>query len=284
MDQTGEVPPDIGNFYFDVSQQRGTERGDSDIGSSGFTNTEALVGLDRVVGPNLSLGGFFDYGETNAGLGSPGSSTDIKDYTLGARANWTQGPWFVDAVVDIGFDNYSSSRPVVFPGTSAAAASNTHGEEWTAAISAGQHFTQGAMTLSPFAGLLETGWRAAGFTESGAGAFDDTVADQSAHSLQSQVGLEGQFDWKVASAMLHPHLSAAWLHEFSDGPRAIDSSFGGVAFSVVTQGPQRNSALLSAGLDAELGPRARLFSNISVQTNGVTRVLSEISAGVSFRF
>jgi len=114
--------------------------------------------------------------------------------------------------------------------------------------------------------------------------FDNTVDDQSAHSLQSQVGLEARLDWKVGTAVLHPHVGAAWIHEYSNDPRSINSSFGGVAFTVITQGPQRDSALLSAGLDADLGPRARLYSNISVQTGTVTRVLTEIDAGVSFRF
>ena len=84
-----------------------------------------------------------------------------------------------------GFDQYDSSRPVVFPGTNVTATSSTRGHQWLAGISGGENFDVGSVTLSPFVGLLASRWSVNGFTETGAGAFSNTVGSQTAWSLRS---------------------------------------------------------------------------------------------------
>src|SRR5476649_2655399 len=103
------------------------------------------------------------------------------------------------------------------------------------------------MTLSPFVGVLASGWNADGFTETGAGAFNATLADQSAYSLRTQAGLEGTMSWNVGTVVLHPHFRAAWLHEFANGANGMDAAFGPVTYTVSTRRPQRDSALVGAG-------------------------------------
>ena len=272
--------PGRDEFYFDVSQRRGRARSDFDVGTSTFTNTSGLVGGNRNVSPDVTLGAFFDYGQTTADLASPGSRTIIKDKMPGVRAAWTSGQSFAQALFAYGFEDYSSIRPIVFPGSSAIATSSTHGHQWLADLSFGEHFGTGAATLSPFAGVLVSNWRANGFTETGAGAFNATLADQSARSLRSQLGLDGQLNLGV----LRPHARVAWLHEFSNDARAIDAAFGGVNFAVATRAPQRDSALLSVGLDFVLGPRALLYTNYSAQTGSITKILSEWRVGLAVNF
>jgi autotransporter-associated beta strand protein len=271
-------------LYAELSQRRGRAAGDLDVRASTFTSNELLVGGDRVVGPDLTLGGFLSYGETNADLGSANSRTTIQDYTLGARAVWAQGPLFVHALFAYGFDDYDSSRPVVFPGTSVTAASSTHGEQWTAGITGGRDFMHGNMTLSPFVGVLVSGWRTSGFTETGAGAFNATLASQSSESLRTQVGLEGAWSLVTGSLHLRPRFRAAWVHEFFDDERHMNAAFGPVPFAVTTRGPQRDSALLSAGLDIQLSPRALLYMEFSAQPGTRTKILSEWRVGVSIGF
>jgi outer membrane autotransporter protein len=276
--------PDHDNIYFDASQAHGREGQTLDVGQSTFTTTGALVGDDHVVGPNLTLGGFFAFSQSEADLGTPGSSTTVKDYTLGARANWTSGPWFVHGIAAYDFDNYDGTRPIDFPGTAATASSHTHGGQWTLGVSGGQDIMAGPVTVSPFVGLLASGWHADGFTESGAGVFDNSLAHESAHSLRSQVGVEVRSDLPLASVRLQPFARVAWLHEFSDAPRTLLVSFDGVGYGLTTQRSQLDSAEAAVGLNVALSPRALIYSEVAVQTGSVTKILSEFRVGFSYRF
>ena len=179
-----------------------------------------------------------------------------------------------------GMDQYNSTRPISFPGTSAIATSYTRGHQWTTGFTVGQHVTNGMLTVSPFAGLIASRWKANSFTETGAGAFDATMGNQSAHSLRSQLGVEGRLN----VGKLQPHVSAAWLHEFSDNSRQMPGSFGSSNFALATRQAPRNSLLYSAGVDLVLGPSALLYTDVSAQSGGTTKVLTEWRAGVAIRF
>jgi autotransporter-associated beta strand protein len=275
---------DHDNFYFDASQRHGNARRDSDVGENTFTSSAALVGGDHVLNPNLTLGGFFDYSRTDAGLGSSGSSTEMKSKMFGARAAWGEGGWFAHGVLAYAFDDYEATRYVTFPGTSVVANSSTRGRQWIQGATAGRRISLKAITLSPFASVLSTRWSAKGFTETGAGAFNATFASQSARSLRTQLGVDVRSQVKLGGLALQPHARAAWQHEFSDDARAMYASFGGPGYAVTTPDPKRDSALLSAGLDFVLGPRAVLYTEYSAQTGGSTVFLDEWRVGLAVSF
>ncbi|AHF90605.1 autotransporter [Opitutaceae bacterium TAV5] len=272
------------NFYFQVGQSRNRAKGDRDVGTSSFNSDTGLVGGDYAIGQNLVLGGFFDYTETDAGLGSSGSSTKVKSKMPGIRAAWRKDAWFVNAAVAYGFDDYKSTRTIAFTGTSATAKSDTDGRQWLMDISGGRRFIAGPMTLSPFVGLLASSWKTDGFTETGAGAFNNRVADQSAHSLRTQLGLEASFDFVIGNVVLRPHVRGAWIHELENDSRSIHSAFGAVNYTVATRRPERDSARFSAGFDARLSERVSLYADYGMQTGDTTRVTGEWNAGLSFRF
>lgn len=272
------------HFYVDGSQRRGRARGDLDVRTSTFTSTAVLVGGDHLVNRNLSIGALLERSKSVADLGSPGSRTTVKGNTVGVRASWNKDRMFAHAVAGYGFEDYSSTRPVVFPGTSAMAGSETEGREWFAGATVGKHLTVGSMTVSPFAGVLASHWKTDGFTETGAGVFNATVADQSARSLRTQIGLAASLNLQFGSVQVQPHVRAAWLHEFNNDARAIRAAFGSVNYAVTTRKPQRDSALLSAGLDLVLSPNTLLYADVSTQTGGITKILSEYRVGLAIRF
>lgn len=280
--QSGRMPTGGDDTYFEGGQRRGRARGDLDLNSSAYTASTGLIGGNRSLNPNTTVGAFFGFGKTTAGLGSGGvSQTTVKDKTLGVRAGWADGPLFAEAMFAYGFNRYESTRPIEFPGTSAIATSSTRGRQWTTGLTVGKHVKAGALTVSPFGGLLMSRWSAKGFTEEGAGAFSATVASQSARSLRSQLGLEA----RVKLGMLQPHVRAAWLHEFSNGSRSMPASFGAANnFSLMTRQAPRNTMLYSAGVDMLLGPRALLYTDFTAQGGGVTKVLNEWRVGLSVSF
>ncbi len=276
--------PGRDNYYFQVGQSRNTSEGDADVRSTDFNSDSGLVGGDYSFGENVTFGGFLDYTETDAGLGSSGSHTNVKSIMPGIRATWNQDAWFANAALAYGFDDYKSTRQINFPGTSATAHSKTDGRQWVASIIGGRHFDAGIVSFSPFAGLLASGWKADGFTETGAGAFNAKVADQSAHSLRTQLGLEASLNLTVGTVGLRPHVRAAWLHELTNSARPIQGSFSGSNFTIQTRDADSDTFRLGVGLDAMLTTRLSLFADYTVQTGDTTSVNGAWSGGLSLSF
>ncbi|MES1194780.1 MAG: autotransporter outer membrane beta-barrel domain-containing protein, partial [Opitutus sp.] len=189
--QSGRMPTGCDDYYFEGGQRRGRARGDLDLGSSAYTDSSGLIGGNRALNAHTAVGAFFGFGKTTAGLGSGGvSQTTVKNKTVGVRAAVTHGTMWAEAMLAYGMDTYSSTRAISFPGTAAVASSFTRGHQWTTGVTVGQDMKTGSLTVSPFAGLLASRWKANSFTETGAGAFNATLGNQRAHSLRSQLGLE----------------------------------------------------------------------------------------------
>ena len=280
--QSGRMPTGCDDYYFEGGQRRGRARSDLDLGSSAYTASNGLIGGNKALNRNTTVGAFFGFGKTTAGLGSGGvSQTTVKDKTIGVRAAVTHGPMWAEAMLAYGMDTYSSTRAISFPGTAAVAKSFTRGHQWTTGITVGQDLKAGSLTVSPFAGLLASRWKANSFTETGAGEFSATLGNQRARSLRSQLGAEARYTLGI----IQPHVRAAWLHEFSNGSRSMPASFGASNnFSLMTRRAPRNTMLYSAGVDVLFGPRALLYTDFTAQGGGDTKVLNEWRVGLSVSF
>ena len=148
-------------------------------------------------------------------------------------------------------------------------------------MTVGQDLKSANLTVSPFAGLLASRWQANSFTETGAGAYDATLGNQRAHSFRSQLGVEARY----TLGTIQPHVRAAWLHEFSDNSRAMPASFGPTnTFALSTRKAPRNTAVYSGGVDVLIGPHALLYSEVTAQSGGTTKVLSEWRLGLSVSY
>lgn len=286
-DRLSRQPPAMpgrDNIYFEAGQSRGRTSGDADVGSNRFNSDSGLVGGNTFVTPDLTLGGFFEYTDTDSGLGSAGGKTNVKTKMPGIRAAWKKDAWFVTAAAAYGFDDYESTRQINFSGTSATARSDTTGRQWLLDLIAGHHFFTGPISLSPFVGLQAAGWKTEGFTETGAGAFNATVGDQSARSLRTQLGLEAALAFNAGILVIRPHARGAWVHELDNDSRSIDAAFGASPFTVRTREPGRDSARLSAGFDVAFTPRVALYADYSVQTGDTVEILGEWRGGLSVSF
>lgn len=276
----GRVVTGQDDYYFEGGQRRGRARADSDVGAISYTSSSGLVGGNRAISPEVTIGSYFGYGKTTAGLGSDGSRTAVKDKTLGLRAAWGRGSVFAEGMLSYGFLNYDATRPVMFPGTTAVAKSSTRGHQWTTGTTVGRHMNFGKVTVSPFTGLVASRWSVNGFTETGAGEFNATLAKQTAKSLRSQLGTEA----RVSMGKVQPHVRAAWVHEFSNNSRSMGASFGDVPYALSTRRAPRNAMLYGAGIDVVLGPRALLYTEVSAQSGGAVKVVSEWRLGASIGF
>ncbi len=91
----------------------------------------------------------------------------------------------------------------------------------------------------------------------------------------------------AAGVTFSPHLTATWQHEFLDQSRGITSSFtqfSGGSFTVRTDNPSRDSALVDAGLDAQVNNCITVFGDYVVQAGQDNYFGQSVQAGVRISF
>ncbi len=165
------------------------------------------------------------------------------------------------------------------------ATSAPEGNEGVANLDGGYDFHHGAMTFGPLAGVQYTHLTVDGYDETGSIA-DLSVNDQSADSLRSRLGGRFSYAFSDCGITFTPHLDASWQHEFMDQSRGITSQFNGGlgSFSVATVNPSRDSALVDAGLDAEINCSVTVFADYQAQAGQENYFGQSVQAGVKVGF
>jgi uncharacterized protein YhjY with autotransporter beta-barrel domain len=247
-------------------------------------NTESVtLGTDYRITPNFLIGLAAGYAHTDATLDNEGSSATVDSYSPGFYASYADKGWYANLSGDYIHNAYTQSRVIGFLGQTANSA--PEGNEGVADLDGGYDFHQGALTFGPLAGVQYTHLTVDGYTESGSIA-DLSVADQNADSLRSRLGGRISFEFSHCGIIFTPHLDATWQHEFLDQSRGITSQFNGGlgSFSVETTNPSRDSALVDAGLDAEINQTVTAFADYEVEAGQENYFGQSVQGGVKIGF
>ena len=243
-------------------------------------NTESVVlGTDYRVTPNFLVGLTAGYAHTDATLDNDGSTAAVDSYSPGLYASYADHGWYANLVGDYVHNAYTENRVIGFLGQTAHGA--PEGDEGVADLDGGYDFHCHGLTFGPLAGLQYTHLTVNGFNETGSIA-DLAVNEQQSDSLRSRLGGRVSYDFDEHGLSLHPHLDASWQHEFMDQSRGITSQFngfGGGSFSVVTPNPSRDSALVDAGLDADVCRTVTVFADYIVQAGQDNYFGQSVQAG-----
>ena len=248
-------------------------------------NTESVeIGVDYTITPNFLIGVDAGYGHTDVTLDDNGSSATVDSYSPGLYASYADGGWYANAMGNYVHNAYTQARSISF--LSQTANSAPEGNEGVADLDGGYDFHAGALTYGPLAGLQYTHLTVDGYSESGSVA-DLSVNDDQSDSLRSRLG--GRLSYALSHCGMNftPHLDASWQHEFMDQSRGITSSFNGTAlgsFSVRTENPSRESALVDAGLDAEINQTVTLFTDYVVQAGQANYFGQSVQFGAKIKF
>jgi outer membrane autotransporter protein len=223
-----------------------------------------------------SLGGFFTgfdqrFGEWRVGIAggytnssvsvsARASSANIEAAHLAAYAGTSFGAWNLRTGAAVSFDQISTSRSIVFPGFSDAVSARYHGTNGQVFGEAGYGMAFGPVAVEPFAGLAYVHIGSTSFTETG-GLAALTGSGSKNDIGYSTLGARAATHVPLANGMLlTPRASLAWQHAFGDVTPTAALAFktAGIPFTIAGAPIARDSALVDAGFDLDVGWQATI--------------------------
>jgi autotransporter-associated beta strand protein len=276
------------NAFIDGGADFGDLDSNIDGNHSSYTSGRVRIGADYLVSPNFRFGALFGYSHSDVDLDNEGSSATVDTYTPGIFATYAdKNGFYANALVTGGLNEYDTDRKIIIPGVDRTARGSASGEQYGGDIDGGYEFHKGAWTFGPSAGLTYLHLGIDDFNETGAGAANLSVNDQSSESLRSRLGGTLRYQGRIGSIILTPHLNAYWQHEFLDGQTYITSQFEGLpggTFTVQTPEGDNDTALLGLGLDAQITDNVTLFLDYQTEAGGSTFFGQSGTGGVKVAF
>ncbi len=250
----------------------GTQRGKQSY--EGYTDNSygAMLGVDFPLSPATTAGVGVRYARSTLDGIESASRGHIRSYQAIAYLGYAPGPWFANAALVYGLDDYSSSRRVAFPGIDETAHADYSGHQYTAFGATGYHFYvgDGRSAITPTATVQYTRMNMPGYREFGGNSVNLAVDAQTYHFLQSGLGVKFSRDMVTSGDLtIRPEVHANWLHSFSGRSVSETAQFvsGGPSFSATGVKPGRDLAELGAGLLVAGGNRWSMSATYDYQFN-----------------
>jgi uncharacterized protein YhjY with autotransporter beta-barrel domain len=248
------------------------------------TSSSVVLGADYRITPHFLVGLTAGYSHTDVTLDDNGSSATVDSYSPGFYASYADRGWYANLTGNYVHNVYTQDRVISFLGQTAHSAPD--GNEGVANLDGGYDFHRGAMTFGPLAGVQYTHLSVDGYNESGSVA-DLSVNRDESNSLRSRLGGRVSYAFSNYGINCTPHLDVSWQHEFMDQARGITSQFngfGGGSFSVQTENPSRDSALIDAGFEAQFNETFTLFADYEVQAGQANYFGQSVQLGAKLGF
>jgi fibronectin-binding autotransporter adhesin len=258
-----------------------------DVAHSNSTTGAVTVGGSFRITPHLRVGALIAYGHTDADLDTLGSKATLDSYAPGVFASYADNGWYANALASYGFNSFTEDRNVSFGGLTGTAHGAPTGSQIVGNLDGGYDFHLKNWTFGPTTGVQYTHLTVDGYSEDGLDPVDLTVGRQETDSLRSRLGGHVSYVFQTGKVLLTPHLDASWQHEFMDQSRGITSQFNTVgvgSFTVQTPNPSRDSALIDAGLNAQLNGQVTLYLDYVVQAGQDNYFGQAVQAGVKIGF
>jgi T5SS/PEP-CTERM-associated repeat protein len=259
----------------------------ADVSHSSYTTGGVTMGADYRLDRNWTVGALFGYNHTDADLDNEGSTATIDTYSPGIYAAYADKGWYANGVFDYGYNSYTENRNIIFPGVNRTAIGTPQGSQYSGDLDGGYEFHLGQLTVGPSLGVNYVHLDINGFDEGGAGAAGLSIAKQEADSLRSRIGFDARWKTQYLTTQFTYHLSASWQHEYMDSNQGIAASLeapGIAPFSIAGVAPDRDSALVDAGLDVLAAKNVDLFVDYQTEAGESDFFAQSVQSGVKIGF
>jgi outer membrane autotransporter protein len=270
------------NFFLEGTDGSASVDGDANARGYDFDTTGATLGADLRVSDTLVIGVLGSYGNSDASLFN-GGHIDAETYNVAAYATLYQNGYFFDALVGAGYNSYDTKRASLL----GYAEASPDAWQLNSMLNTGYDFRQGKWTLTPNASVAYTRVSLDNFEEIGS-LTPLSYPSQHQESLRSEIGLTLAYEADVNGIKITPQVRVAWQHEFLDSTQSMDSRFigggGGSTFAVSGPHMDRDRAVISAGISAEITPSVTIYGFYDGLLGSSEYNSDQFSAGVKIAF
>ncbi len=211
-------------------------------------------GVERVVSEHWRLGLAASAEQVSADIPLRVSSTGGR-FQFGGVAKYANGPWTAGIIVTGGASSLDTERVVILPAKVQTAAGTQQQSFAAITLRAGYRWGSDALHVRPMLELSQTAIRTDGFSETGAGALNLVVPDQTDQTSRASARIElgGEFLTQDGGA-IRPFARLGASQTLSGNPSVYSASFSGAPATVNPFGVR--ARLDDTTLDSELGVAA----------------------------
>ena len=196
------------------------------------------------------------FGFTSSDVDSSTSDADIEGYHLGLYAASSTGPLTVSGAVTYAFQEYDFTRVVPFGGGIVTALSAADGHALTAGFEAfydlADHYGRTDVSFGPLVTLDTVYAERDGFTETGAGILNLTVADDDTSQVVTGLGVAASVTRAVDTTVVTLDGRVAWEHVFCDRNVTTTSTIPVAGATFVTASAPIDRDRIALGLGTAL--------------------------------
>ena len=257
----------------------GSVAGNANAGALSYNASGFAAGADYRFDPRFLAGFAVGYANGNQWASGFSGQGTTNSYQASLYASFTQAAFYLDGLAGYGYNDNQMTRQIVLPNLAARTAQGRVGaNQFLGQLEAGYRIginEPAAASITPFARFQGTTNSQLGFSESGAGALNLTVAPQTTGSARSVLGAElaGAFG-PEGREKLALQLRLGWAHEYADTTRPVTASFAGAPganFTVFGAAPTRDAATFSLAANTAVAPGTSLYLRYDGETgNGTT--------------
>jgi autotransporter-associated beta strand protein len=264
----------------------GDQKNTSDQRGYDFKNSGFTLGMDYRIAPRAVAGAMFGYNDSRSSVNDAGSKVAMEGFAASLYGSVFGDSLYGDFQLSCGWNRYDNDRRIVFPGIDRTAVSSPSGSQISAYGGTGYDFRKGNWTLGPTLSLQYIRLRVEEYTETGAGALNLHVDQNTVKSILGSAGGHISWRWEEDGIKLLPRFWAAWRHEFADTDQTAMASLAqtGSAFSVSIPGLESNYIAAGAGISMQWKEFAVFFLNYDIQFGQKDFWAQGINAGVRIPF
>lgn len=260
--------------------------GDANAPGAKYSFGGTLFGYDRKIGNDATVGVFAGYAQPRYDQDLSTSSAHAKTTQLGAYGRLHSGNWRVDGVASYARNSTETSRVVTVGALNRVAKGSFNGDTVAVHVETGYTLKAGSFDVQPLAALSWVRQTQNAYSETGAGALNLVLPDQTQESLRSSLGARTLHPFQVGSMQWVFETRAAWSHEFKNA-RSVNARLAGdpVASVFTVSGPSlpRDSAVVGVGIAAQASRNLRLYADVNGEYSSRERAHT-LSVGLRYQW
>jgi outer membrane autotransporter protein len=212
------------------------------------------AGFDYRVTNNFVMGTALGYLYSGSDYDNAGGNAKAQSYNWSLFATfYPVDSIYVDVIAFYGYNRYRSDRNI--PPGGVTANGDTSGHQGAISLATGYTINRGAFSGGPYVRGTWTTVKVNGFDETGAGALNTHVDQQTLNSLTSDLGFQFSYAISTAWGVISPNVRVEWEHQYSDNSVSLSGTLLSdplrQSFTVATDEPDRNYYNIGAGIAAQ---------------------------------